>query len=307
MDFGKLPLSTLAEVDFTLPADHPCTGATLSREVKSTKQAAPAVYVGCPVWSDKAWWGKIYPPSLKEKEALTVYTRQFNTIELNVTHYQIPTLETVQRWKQAAAPGFTFCPKFPQVISHDKQLLNAEALSQEFATHVLQLEKNLGTTFLQLGPTFAPKQGKSLLSYLDSLPAELPVAVEFRHSDWFADARVWQRTCEVLTQRNVATVITDVAGRRDVLHQTLTIPRLVLRFVGNELHPTDYTRSDAWLDRIAGWLNAGLQEAFIFIHCGTNHLAPELATYWIRGLNARCQLGLTEPAFLPKIEQTSLF
>lgn len=303
MDFGKLPLSSLESVDFTLPPDSPFTSQVLNRTERST----PNVYVGCPVWADRAWWGKIYPPSLKEKEALATYTRQFNTIELNVTHYQIPTEETIARWRESATPGFRFCPKFPQLISHEKQLLHAQELTEEFTDHILQLNEHLGTCFLQLGPAFSPKQGKALVTYLQQLPENLPVAVEFRHPDWFADSRIWQRTCEVLAEMGKATVITDVAGRRDVLHQSLTTPKAVLRFVGNELHPTDYTRSDAWMDRLAQWLKAGLQEAYIFIHCGTNHLAPELATYWIRGLNARCGLALSEPTFLPKVEQTSLF
>jgi uncharacterized protein YecE (DUF72 family) len=305
MDFGKLPLSALDSVNFALPPDHPFTWRVLDESERSLGQ--PNVYVGCPVWADKAWWGKIYPHSLKEKEALSGYTKQFNTIELNVTHYQIPSEETVLRWKEATTTGFTFCPKFPQLISHEKQLLNAQGLTEEFTTHILRLGEHLGTCFLQLGPTFGPKQGKTLVTYLQQLPPELPVAVEFRHPDWFSDARIWQRTCEVLAELGTATVITDVAGRRDVLHQSLTIPKLVLRFVGNELHPTDYARSDAWLDRISEWLEGGLQEAYLFIHCGTNHLAPELATYWIRGLNARCGLNLAEPTFLPKVEQTALF
>ncbi len=35
-------------------------------------------------------------------------------------------------------------------------------------------------------------------------------------------------------------IITDTAGRRDVVHMHLPVPRALIRFVGNSLHPTDY-------------------------------------------------------------------
>jgi uncharacterized protein YecE (DUF72 family) len=141
---------------------------------------------------------------------------------LNVTHYQIPTFETIQRWKDAAADGFKFCPKFPHIISHDRQLVGCEALTAEFCNAVLGLEEHLGMTFLQLPPTFNPKQIKFLEIYLKSLPPNFPISVEFRHADWFNNANVWKDTCEMLTEMKVGTVITDVSGRRDVLHCTLT-------------------------------------------------------------------------------------
>ncbi|MEZ4905865.1 MAG: DUF72 domain-containing protein [Spirosomataceae bacterium] len=108
---------------------------------------SPQCFVGPPIWANKQWVGKIYPSNAKEKDFLYYYTRQFNTIELNVTHYQIPNEATVQRWKEAAHKDFRFCPKWPQEISHDRQLIGCEALSQAFTQAVLGLGENLGTTF----------------------------------------------------------------------------------------------------------------------------------------------------------------
>ena len=50
-------------------------------------------------------------------------------------------------------------------------------------------------------------------------------------------------------------MITDTAGRRDCAHMHLTIPKVFIRYVGNSLHPTDYTRSDAWVQRMKYWLD----------------------------------------------------
>ena len=302
MDFGKLHPEELAGVDFTLPPDNRFTTETLAHAQKSTP---PQVFVGCPVWADKSWVGKLYPTSAKEKEHLALYTRQFNTIELNVTHYQIPTEETIERWKTASADGFRFCPKFPQVISHDKLLQNAEDLTHQFCEAITGLGEHLGMPFLQLAPYFTPRQVAILEKYLQIV--SVPLAVEFRHADWFANKAVWERTTQLLQHYGVSTVITDVAGRRDVLHQTLPSPIATIRFVGNELHPSDYARADAWVQRIKSWFEQGLQTLYLFIHCGSNLYAPELALYWIRELNKHCSLSIKEPTFLPKIVQGSLF
>ena len=306
MDFGKL--DNISDVDFTLPADHPRTLPLLqaARQVEGASQK-PTVFVGCPVWSNKNWVGKIYPNSAKEKDFLYQYARQFNTIELNVTHYQSPTPETIEKWKSAVPTHFKFCPKFPQAISHDAQLSGVQRQTTDFCAAVLGLGENLGTTFLQLGPSFDHKKLPLLASFLQSLPPTLPVAVEFRNPVWFSDAALWLETLDLLQRYHAGTVIADVAGRRDVLHQSLTTPTFTLRFVGNELHRTDYTRVDAWVQRLKTWLEAGLQTAYIFVHCGSNNQAPELADYWIKEINKHCGLDVAEPRFLPKIVQGSLF
>ena len=119
--------------------------------------------------------------------------------------------------------------------------------------------------------------------------------------------KIWTDTCQMLVGMKVGTVITDVAGRRDVVHSTLTTPDLTLRFVGNELHPTDYTRIDEWCKRIITWLEMGMMNAYIFVHCGENKFAPELTKYWIEQLNNLANLDIQVPKISPQVVQGSLF
>ncbi len=303
MDFGKL--QDISNVDFSLPADNPFTYQSLAAHVSEKNEAE--IYIGLPVWSNKEWVGKIYPTFAKEKDFLVHYAKQFNTIELNVTHYQIPTVETILKWKNSVSSGFKFCPKFPQIISHEKQLVACESLTQQFCDSILGLEDTLGTSFLQLSPYFGPQKLGILEKYLRQLPSELPIAVEFRHPDWFRQESIWQHTCKLLASLNIGMVMSDVAGRRDVLHGSLTNAVLTLRFVGNELHPTDYSRAEEWTSKIAEWVDKGLKKAFIFIHCGDNTFAPELAKYWSKQLQLKTAIKIQEPIFLPKIVQGSLF
>ncbi|MEZ4905864.1 MAG: DUF72 domain-containing protein [Spirosomataceae bacterium] len=160
---------------------------------------------------------------------------------------------------------------------------------------------------MQLGPYFEPRQQKALARFLQQLPPQFPIAVEFRHPDWFSNQTVWQETLHLLAEAGAGTVISDVAGRRDVLHLSLTNDTLVLRFVGNELHPTDFSRVDAWTQQLKEWFEVGLKTAYIFVHCGENLHAPELTKYWITQLNYQCGFDIPPPRIQPQMIQGSLF
>jgi uncharacterized protein YecE (DUF72 family) len=77
--------------------------------------------------------------------------------------------------------------------------------------------------------------------------------------------------------------------------------------VGNSLHPSDFQRLDAWVERIAAWLVQGLQQLYFFLHQPDNTLAPELAVYFIERLNQRCQLQLAVPQKQAQVQQGKLF
>jgi uncharacterized protein YecE (DUF72 family) len=187
------------------------------------------------------------------KDYLYHYSRQFNTIELNTTHYRIPDAATITRWRTVASRGFTFCPKWPQQISHELGLQYAEAPTKAFCDSIRGLAEHLGASFLQLPPYFTPRQADVLVNFLENVPEEIPVAVEFRHEDWFRPSAVVEETFWQMEQMGISTVLTDVAGRRDALHMHLTTPTAMVRFVGNGLHPSDYRRIEDWTERLGAW------------------------------------------------------
>lgn len=305
MDFGKLSKYDVGRVNFTLKPDNAFNEKVLNKLQSLTPQFL-IPKIGCPVWSNRDWLGKIYPQNAKTQDFLKLYAKQFNTIELNVTHYQIPSDATVNHWLDETNVNFTFCTKFPQVISHDKLLQNTEDLTHEFCTQIMKLGHNLGLPFLQLAPYFTPKQFKILEKYLQLLPTNLKIAIEFRHEDWFKNEAIWQETLQMLHENGHATVITDVAGRRDVVHQSLSVPKAFIRWIGND-HSSDYQRIDEWVQRIKTWIENGLQELWLFVHVNENILSPEFSKYWIEQLNEHCELDIQAPKFLPKVEQMSLF
>lgn len=303
MKFGRVPPNTLSQVDFSLPDDSYTTEQVL--EQPSVRSQSPSIYIGCSVWTDRSFVGKVYPPKTPLKNFLSHYCRQFNTVELNATFYGIPSSEQVKKWRSTATPNFKFCPKVPRSISHTTHLNERSQPLERFLDTVLQFENALGMVFLQLPPYFQPSHINSLRRFLDLIPQGFPLAVEFRHSDWFVDLAAQQAIFTDLRDRGIATVITDVAGRRDVLHQTLTTQQAFIRFVGNNLHPTDYTRIDDWVEKLQVWCSQGLETVYFLLHEPEKALCADLAAYMIKRLNTISNIQLTPPQLLDT--QTTLF
>lgn len=305
MKFGRL--SDVSAVDFSLPPDDPATARVLATLPVRTE--LPELYVGCTGWSMKEWIGHVYPRGTKSTEFLRHYTRQFNTIELNTTHYRIPTMETVVKWREQSAADFKFCPKIPQSISHSKDLgMNGDLLTL-FCENIAFLEEKMGCCFMQLPPYYGADRLPQLERFLIQFPDYIPLAVEVRHASWFERREVSERLFTVLEQYNIASVITDVAGRRDVLHNRLTSGVAMLRWNGNGLIDSDYTRMDDWLKRIKSWFDQNLATVYIFTHEPDNLLAPDMADYTVRRASELFAAKTRRPEFYDRDrgDQMSLF
>ena len=302
MEFGKV--QHIDNIDFTLPPDDPVTEQLWQRLVSAPRKPL-RVYVGGTEWGRTSWVGRAYPEGSKPKDFLAWYSRQFNTIELNTLFYGVPAAATIRRWADAVSPGFHFCPKFPEAISHKLQLANASRETVEFIDALQLFEGKLGPSFLQLSDRFGPEQAGLLQHYVRQLPAGFASCVELRAENWFGMApgqatnerydTMIRETFQEMLERGVGTVITDVAGRRDVLHMRLTSPVAFIRFVTNSLHPTDYQRADAWIDRLGIWAARGLREAYIFVHSPEELTSPEMMKYLITRLNERKLASLPVP------------
>lgn len=276
MDFGKLP--SVDNVDFSLPPEPPQNATLLAALPKVTKST---IYLGATGYNMKAWVGHWYPPGAKDKDFLRHYGAQFNTIEHNTTHYRIPDAATVERWREETPADFRFCPKIPQTISHARDLGLNSGQIPVFCEAVAGLEEKLGCCFLQVPPHFSTRDLNLLARFLEYFPSEIPLAVEVRHESFFQKTAASEDFFQLLQTHNIATVITDVAGRRDVCHLRLTNRRVLVRFVGNGLHPSDYQRIENWSERLKIWLDAGLHEVYFFTHEPDNLLAPDLAVFCV--------------------------
>jgi uncharacterized protein YecE (DUF72 family) len=295
MEFGRVDEKELNTIDFSLPIEPAYNKKILNG--KPAKQ--PKVYLGCAKWGRPEWVGKIYPLKTKERNFLQYYVEHYNSIELNATHYKIIGPTGIDKWKEKAkGKDFRFCPKMYQGVTHRGTLKGKEFLTREFLRGVQAFEENLGPIFVQVSDTFSPNRKDDLFKFMLSLPKELQFFLEVRHPAWFSKEKVREELFEFLSANNMGAVITDTAGRRDCAHMHLTIPKAFIRYVGNSLHPTDYTRSDVWVQRMKHWLDHGLQELYFFMHMHDEATSPELTVYLVDKLNKECGLNLIKPKFI---------
>jgi uncharacterized protein YecE (DUF72 family) len=294
MDFGRVPANELDSVDFSLPPE-PAGNKTV---LNGKPFANPKIYLGCAKWGREEWVGKIYPPKTKEKDFLKHYVQHYNSIELNATHYKVYGEGGIKKWtEKAAGKDFKFCPKMYQGVTHRGSLSNKQFISNEFFRGIVAFEEYLGPIFVQVSDAFSPKRKNELFDYLKTLPTDLQFFLEVRHPDWFKKDDIREEMISTLKELNMGAVITDTAGRRDCAHMHLSIPKAFIRYVGNSLHPSDYTRTDVWVNRIKYWLDNGLEELYFFMHMHDEATSPELTVYLVDKLNKACGLHLIKPKF----------
>ncbi|SCY70655.1 DUF72 domain-containing protein [Flavobacterium caeni] len=275
-------------VDFTLPPDAPQTKAILE---KNKTNAPFEVYIGCAKWNRSDLKG-FYPRGTKDE--LTYYATQFNSIELNATFYGMPKWEQVETWREKTPDGFKFFPKVSDLITHYRRLNNVDEPIATFSNAVSNFQEKLGMAFLQLHDNFKPKDFAKLDAALRMFPQGFPLAVEVRNAEWFAPDNL-DRFCNLLEELQMANIVVDTAGRRDMLHMRLTGPEAFVRYVGAN-HPTDVDRLDDWIERIEKWRAEGLQKLYFFVHQNIELESPLLAGHFIKKMNEKFGLSLTIPA-----------
>lgn len=298
MHFGR---TDTGNTNYSLAEDH----KSLLKVLGETKTAKPKVYVGGVLWAHESFKGLIYPVDAKAADYVKHYTQQFNTIELNSTHYRVPGPDTFNHWKNTAPQGFKFCPKINQAISHAENLVSMIGYHNE-CNHLFEfLEEKLGTCFMQLPPHFLPKRLNELMEFLNN--SELQnLAIELRHGTWFRSEAELNLLCNYLYKNNMALVITDTPGRRDVLHMRLTNKTAFIRFNAINDENIDQQRVEDWILRAKTWFDSGLEEFYFFIHSTDQVHMPSLVSYFIRKLEEICGIKLSPPAIYKKDEPGEL-
>jgi len=293
MKFGQVDHPE--KIDFSLPSDH----LDLKKIFSNSDSSTPfSIHVGCPQWGKKELTG-FYPKGVKDE--LTYYSKRFNSIELNATYYNLPSISQIENWKNKTPNNFVFCPKITNAISHYKRLEGVKRLTEEFCHTISFFGNQLGPTFLQLHENFSPHEFSKLESFIMEFPQSFPLAVEVRHPEWFSNSSYTDQLFELLeSQKRIATLI-DTAGRRDVLHMRASTSTLFIRFVGAN-HPSDYKRLTDWIFKIKEWKAQGLKKVYFFIHQNVEVEIPQLITHFVSGLNKEIGTRLPIP-----IQQQSLF
>lgn len=285
MKFGQVP--NPEEIDFTIPKDHPDT----KRVLKGSKAKEFKAYVGCAKWN-KTDLKNFYPKGTKDE--LEYYSSQFNCIELNATFYRRYSAKQYEEWRAGVPDGFKFFPKLNQSISHFKRLKDVAEAVDEYVVNASHLHEKMGVPFLQMHNNFGPKDFDRVKAFIDSWKYDIPLAIEFRKTEWYNDPEVSAELYRLLEKNKIVNVLVDTAGRRDLMHMRLTTRRAFVRWVGAN-HESDYMRLDEWIERIVDWKKQGLEELDFFVHQNIEKESPLLSAYFIEKLNKRIGTDLQIP------------
>jgi len=299
MKFGSVADPSL--IDFTLPDDHPENSKVLEKTKNST---VVKFNIGCAKWN-KTDLKNFYPRGTKNE--LAYYANEFNSIELNATFYRLFDPEQFTKWKDTTPDNFKFFPKITQIISQYKRLKDVEEIVDKYTNSIRHLDHKLGGVFLQMMANFAPKDFNRVSDFVNYWPKDIPLAIELRHTNWYNDSEVATKLYDLFESNNISNVITDTAGRRDLLHMRLTNPNVFIRYVGSN-HESDYTRLDDWIIRIKQWVEQGAKEINFFVHQNIELESPLLSTYFIEKLNQELGLDLHVPKnLLNHTDELTLF
>jgi uncharacterized protein YecE (DUF72 family) len=142
------------------------------------------LYLGTSGWSYADWEGSLYPVALPSASRLAEYVKHFATVEIDSTFYGTPRRSAVEKWREIVPEGFLFAAKFPQEVTHEKNLVDTRREAETFVHTMQALEDRLGPLLLQLPPSFTVEGMGVLEDFLSTLPQGPRYAVEVRHRSW---------------------------------------------------------------------------------------------------------------------------
>jgi uncharacterized protein YecE (DUF72 family) len=205
----------------------------------------PGLRIGTSAFTAAGWSGSFYPPELKPKDYLPFYATKFSSVEIDSTYYATPSPTTVRGWRDKTPDGFLFSAKVPQVVTHDKVLLDCDPEFSEFLGAMKLLGEKLGPILLQF-PYFNEADMPAsvfigrLLAFLERLKVRLKggfngeavrFAVEIRNNTWLN-----QEFAGLLREHNVALVLQDQGWMRrphELAFDYLTADFTYVRLLGD--------------------------------------------------------------------------
>jgi uncharacterized protein YecE (DUF72 family) len=149
-----------------------------------------------------------YPAHFEGQSRMHIYTRLFNSIEINSIFYKLPRQATIAQWAESATPGFRFTFKLSKLITHSPALDFKHQDLQNFMTVIQPASAHKGCILVQFPPSvkhaLLGKVGHLLSCIQQENTDNWPLAVEFRHSSWYT-----QSTYELLNFHNATLVYHD--------------------------------------------------------------------------------------------------
>lgn len=145
------------------------------------------IYIGCSGFYNNDWKGSLYPEDAKSKDFLTLYSKEFNAVEINSTFYRKPTAKTLLKWFEETPKDFRFFIKIPKGISHERRLKDCKEEIQEFSEHIQTHLKEKLSGFLYQFPHSFKNTEENLNLIIQNLDFDYLNVIEFRNDSWWND------------------------------------------------------------------------------------------------------------------------
>jgi uncharacterized protein YecE (DUF72 family) len=146
------------------------------------------LYIGTSGFSYQDWIGPFYPENTEKGDMLTLYAKQFNTVEINSSYYRIIPAAIFFHLERKVPADFKFVVKANQVMTHIRD--KNEAVFQEFESSLQPILKNnkLGCVLAQFPYSFHYNSDNlDYLLYVKERIDYTPLIVEFRNNYWVKD------------------------------------------------------------------------------------------------------------------------
>jgi uncharacterized protein YecE (DUF72 family) len=224
------------------------------------------ISIGTSGYNYPHWWnGIFYPTHLPQRKWLEFYAESFDTVELNVSFYRLPSKEVFQGWYHRTPKGFSFSLKGSRLITHFKKLQECREPLSLLLDHASPLKEKLGVVLWQLPPRFRFQKERleEFCVLLSTLPRSrlLRHAFEFRDESWFC-----REALQALEEFNFALCVAHGSGLPYL--EASTSEFIYLRLHGGEtLYGSNYSDQELaeWADKVRGWRKKG-KTVFVYFN-----------------------------------------
>lgn len=132
------------------------------------------------------WIGPVYPENLSKGQWLEFYAQEFDTVELNVTYYRVPSAKTSAGWVDRTPDGFLFSVKANKSITHERMAPEFEVFRVGIAPMVDS--GKLACVLAQFPYSFHPTpENISYLAQVREGLMDIPTVIEFRDQAWVSE------------------------------------------------------------------------------------------------------------------------
>lgn len=163
------------------------------------------LYIGTSGFSYTDWVGPFYPEKTKREAMFSIYTQQFNAVEINFSYYRIPSAAILNHLQRQVSADFRFVIKANQKMTHTRT--DNLSIFREFKASLQPLADSgrLGCILAQFPFAFhLNEQNQKYLEYLREQMNDFPLVIEFRNINW-----IKEKTFDFLKKNNLGFCVVD--------------------------------------------------------------------------------------------------